>query len=381
MKQILVGLNFLLLSQFVTAQDCKKLLLANDSLKLEKVLAKNADFLKNQRIMQVNNYGDTAYLRPLIFAHLNDANQVIDYLLNHPNYLDDVQEQMSETFIHSLSQLDNTLSNRLYELGADPNYHCEACRGNNGLMVAVSHGNEEWYSKLKKTNDWTYKNKRGVSVLHCAASGPSTKIATEIFGSKKFDLNDKTIDGMTALDYAAWNSDNHALFEKLLVQGADINQAQNILEAWPFNPNEAIFQENIIFLRRDDLWTTDEEGMIPVLWAAMPDDDGNYSVQQVDLFNRMLDLMLTKEQLPNLKQLKSEAIYYESIAHHLMNAFDLRGDYAFTISIYDKFLSLVEYAEPNVGWTLLDKKDYKRACKMFGQEKINELYDKHALFN
>lgn len=380
MKHLLVAIFSLCAVQQLCAQNIEKILLANDSLKLEKALQKNGDLLIDQSFLEINEFGDTAYLRPLIFAHLNEAHQSLAYLLNHADAVSDFDQQISETFIHSLSKKDDPFSERLYALGADPNYHCLICRENNALMVAAAHGNEDWYFKLKKTADWSYKNKQGVSLLHCAASGPSTKIATDVFGSKKFDMNDKTNSGMTALDYAAWNAQNHALFEKLLVQGADINQAQNILEAWPFNDNEAIFQDNIIFLRRDDFWKTDEEGMIPVLWAALPDDEGNYSIQQVDLFNRMLDLMLTQEQLPRLKQLKSEAIYYESIAQHLMNAFELRGDYAYTIKVYDKFLSLVEYAEPNVGWTILDKKDYKRACKLFGQEKINELYDKHALY-
>lgn len=380
MKKFLFGVLAISFLQASCAQKIEKLLLSNDSLKLNKVIEKNNDLLSGHKVMVVNDLGDTLFVRPLLYAQLKKSNEIVHYLLNHKELLTDSNDQISETFIHSLSEPGNPQSQLLFDMGANPNYVCSACNSNNAIMVAAAHGNEEWYFKLKKVADLKYKNDGGVSLLHCAASGPSMKIATDVFGSKKFDMNAKTKDGMTALDYAAWNTENHDIFEKLLVQGANINLAQNILEAWPFNPNEKIFQDNVTFLRRADLWQLDENGMVPVLWAALPKDDGSYTIQQVDLFNRMIDMMLTKEQLPRLKQFRCEAIYIESIAQHLMNAFELRGDFSYTVGIYDKFLALVEYAEPNVGWSLLDKKDFKRACKLFGQEKVKALYDKHSLY-
>jgi Ankyrin repeats (3 copies) len=371
----LIGLSATSFSQ----KKLSKIIEKDDVAKLEKYIEKN-DGQLDQLILIASEDGLEESFSPLMIALLDSSQSIIQYFLNHLDLFENKSHVISEVFIHSLSEKENPLSQQLFDLGANPNDSCGACWNNNALMVAAVYGNEEWFFKLKDSADFAYTNINGRNLAHIAASSPSSRIGRWVFSNKNVDINLKDDNGETPLDAAVWNEENPKMVTYLLKEGAMISEAKNLLQAWPFNPSEEIFYDNLIFNRRADVWKEDEDGSIPLLWTLVPEEAGDYKIQQLGLFKRILDMMMGPEQAAELKKFQNENIFIFNSMKDFLSICELRGDYSYSVKIYADFVKLCAISEVNSEFRVLTKKNYKKAVELFGEEAVQEIYSDNELW-
>lgn len=356
-----------------------KIIEKDDVAKLEKYIEKN-DGKLDQLIERTSEEGFTESFSALMVAYFEESDSIIQYLIKHSELFSNKEHVLSEVFIHSLSEIDDPLSQQLFDLGVMQNDSCSACNGSNALMIAAAYGNVDWFFKLKPEADLDFSNSKGENLAHSAATGPSSKIGRWVFSNKEININHKNKKGESPLDYAVWNEENPKMVTYLLKEGAMIAEAKNLLAAWPFNPSEEIYYDNLIFNRRADVWKKDDDGIIPLIWTLVPEEEGEYKIQQLDLFKRILDMMMGPEQATQLKSFENESLYIFNSMRDFLSICELRGDYSFSIKLYADFVRLCAISENNSEYQVLTKKNYKKACELYGQEKVDEIYNDNDLW-
>ncbi|MFT4599973.1 MAG: ankyrin repeat protein [Arenicella sp.] len=379
MKILLLITSILVLLTSFSQKKLEKIIMNDDISKLEKYISKKNGEI-DQLIERTSDEGEIESFSPLLVTSFEKADSIEQYLISHIDLFENKKHVISEAFIHSLSEEENPVSNQLYKLGVDPNDSCGACKYNTAIMIAASYGNEDWFFKLKDESDVTHSNPSGENLAHMAAAGSSSRIARWVFANKDIDLNKKSKTGDTPLDFAVYNQENPKVVSYLLKEGAKIAEANNLLEAWPFNPSEEIFYDNLVFNRKSDVWKVDDEGNLPIIWALVQEEEGDYKIQQFDLFKRILDMMTAPGEAENLMAFENENLYFFDSMNDFLMLCELRGDFAFSIHVFKDFVKLCAIAEHNSELRVLTKKNFKKACQLFGKEEVVEIYNNNELW-
>ena len=348
-------------------QNLKKILDFDDSIKLEKYVAKYGN-LDTTIFIKKNDLNIN--VSPMAYAEHNNKEATFEYMLRHMNLFSNSNHILSEVFIHSLSNKDDKNTERLFNMGVNINDSCNVCYGNNAIMVAAASGNEEWYFKLKAESDLLFVNSEGANLAHSAASSDSKKIVKDIAKIDGLDFNKKDIDGLTPLDYSVWNTEFSSCFDILRNAGADYKQASNLALRYGYNtnPDYGQFEVDKVEENRKTIFYSNEDNANILDFLAF--DYGEITSDQYYLLINILDVMkeeiAPKSAYTNDFIKDTEVTFYMIIISYFND--DEPEDEAHLFRNYVEFIGkTIEagYESP------FSKKDYKKACKFFGKDQVN----------
>lgn len=360
---------FLALGHFAHSQKYVKAIKEKDTLKLQKWYDKGGDL--NERVeFYTKEDGEFSY-NLLSYSVGNECMDCIHFFLNKKDEFDDFDLVLSEAFIFSLAFSNKEISELLFSYKPIAKGICDACHGNNALMVAATYGNEEWYFKLKPTSDLSYINAKGASLLHNAAYGPSKKILHDVLQIPGLDINLKDAEGETPLDYAAQNDSNQTAFKTLLEHGADHLEAKNLLFWWcqaEFKLTPGQIQD-----RREDIWelVLDDHNALMMLSYCYKDMSADVFMMKL---KTVVHLMLEDFEENNGRYDFVEPLYYESITDNFLDAMVYLKDQEADDPIYPIYLELLGYLCNNHDFCPVYKKEFKRAIEIYGEEVATKWY-------
>ncbi|MBD3637980.1 MAG: hypothetical protein HUJ25_11550 [Crocinitomicaceae bacterium] len=376
MKQLLLLL--LVFGSFTTnAQKVKKIIEKCDSTKLEKYLDTGGDI--NARVYSNTEEGDEVDVNLLTWAVVKQCKECVEFLITRRDDFDAFDLVVTEAFISSLSIGNEEVSKLLYEQNPLPKGICDACHGNNALMVAATYGREDWYFKLKTESDLSYVNSAGATLMHAAGLGPSKKILEDVLHIGSLDINKKDNEGLTPLDYAAANTENPNAFTSFLNHGADYKQAWNLLYAWCMFPTLKLTNQ-MIKERREDVWMIDDEGdnclmLLGYFYTDLAEDEEKFKKQFVTILNIMIEDF--DKDVANLDFV--EQLYHQKITMLMLDAMLYIQDFDAELPIYPKYLELIGLICKKQDFCPVYKKEYKRACDIYGEETVNSWYKEFDL--
>ncbi|UKN03645.1 hypothetical protein K6119_08980 [Paracrocinitomix mangrovi] len=345
---------------------------------LEKAIAAGYDI--NEKFMiPIDEGADEIEANLLSYAVHGECLDAVNYLIERKDQLTDFDLILTEAFIYSLSVGNDEISSVLYAQNPLPKGICDICHGNNAIMVAATYGREDWYNKLKDQSDLSYINHSGANLVTAASSGSSQAILKDVLQSTKLDLNKKDNEGLTPLDYAASNSDNKEAFNTLVKFGADIEKSWNLLYWWTMYPDLEL-TEDIIKKRKNDVWMIDEDGdnclmLLSYFYVDFIEKDKKFEKVLLTIIDIMKEGYENGE--GNYDYVKR--LYYNKINVNYLNAMLLTDDYTSESPIYPKYLELLSVICEKNDFCPVYKKEYKKACKIYGKEVVTDWYTKYSL--
>lgn len=375
--KLLSALWILLLSNQIYSQQVFKLVEKCDSVKLDKYFTKGGDI--NDRLEFTDPQMGEYSFGLLSYATREECIECLQYLLLRKDQFQDFDLALTEAFVFSLSVGNEEISNLLYSYKPIPHGVCDACHGNNALLVAAYYGREDWYFKLKASSDLLYINTSGASLIHCAVNSSSQKILDDVLEIEGLDINKKDMLGFTPLDHAACNSDNPNAFQTLINKGADYKKAWNLLYWWCIYPGITLTDE-MIDERRQDVWMIDEEGdnclmLLSYFYPELDDGNGRYK-QQLEIVTSIMleDHRKGKSNLDFIPQ-----FYSNGITLNFLDAMLFINDFESEQPVYAQYLNLLGVLCSDGEFCPVYKKEYKTAVKIYGEEQVSEWYDIYNL--
>lgn len=378
MKQ-LFAIALICASTFTFGQKIKNILDNKDDIKLKKYFEKGGNINETINVyIEVEDDYEIIEVHPLIYAVGENCIECVKLILNHDSIID-VDILVAEAFAYSMSQSDGAISKFLYEQKPKSGA-CPVCNNSTAVMLAAMYGREEWYFKLKDQVDLGYKNSQGLTIAHAAASGPSLKIAQDVFGMEGIELNEADGTGLTPLDYAASNTENHDIFQLLLDKKADLSKAWNILYWWNLNPSQKIFTEQVVQTRKSDVWYADEYDQSPLIIASLPFGKyDEYYKEQMQIIGKIVYFMLEDMKGGRASNLNTEVFFENSVTLGIINVFKLFGDAEDPEYIFRNYLNLLALMAEEEGVVLFYKNDLKAATQFFGEENIQNWLEEFKL--
>lgn len=374
--RLLFAALFFLLAFNSNAQKIVKIIDKCDVNKFIKYLDKGGDI--NEQLIRYDDQDNEFEIGMLTYAVHNECLDIVQYIVEHKDVVQDFDLEVTEAFVYSLSIGNDEISNFLYEQSPIPHGICDACHGNNALMVAATYGREDWYFKLKQTSDLFYINTSGSNLIHCAATGPSQNILQDVLSIEGLDINKRDENGFTPLDDASSNDENLLAFQTLIDKGADYKQAWNLLYWWCMYPNVPL-TDQMIEDRQDDVWMIDTEGdnclMLLSYFYHEFETQGSYE----DRLMKVLEIMQEDLETGKGDEGFGERLYSEGITMNILESMTYVYDFDQEIPLYPNYLKLLGWYCENSEFCPVYKKEYKTACKIYGEDLVNEWYEKYEL--
>lgn len=361
----------------ILAQKSIKIIDKCDINKLVKYIDKGGDF--NEQLIRYDENNKKFEIGLLTYAVHAQCLEIIQYLLDSKDQIQDFDLEVTEAFIYSLSVGNDEISNLLYEQSPIPHGICDACHSNNALMVSALYGREDWYFKLKPKSDLEYINNYGGTLIHSAASGPSQKILEDVLTIEELDINKADAEQLTCLDYAASNEKNEKAFNTLIEHGADYAFAWNLLYWWSMYPNVPLTDE-MIEERRADAWILDDPDenclmIISYYYHEFDSLEGEFARR----LNILLDILIEdhKEGRSDLAFVRQ--FYANSVTMNMLDAMLFIEDFNSDQPLYPKYLEFVGMLCEDAEFCPVYKKEFKTACKIYGDEIVTEWYEKYGV--
>jgi ankyrin repeat protein len=367
----------LILSCQLHAQKVAKIIGKCDANKLAKHLDKGGDI--NEQISESDENGDEFTVSLLVYAVHEGCLDIVQMLVDRKNEIENFDLILSTAFAYSLSRENDDISNLLYQQGPLPKGTCHVCHGNNALMVAAAYGREDWYFKLKPTSDVNFINNVGASLIHAVSSGPSQKIFEDVLQIKSLDINLLDQEEMSCLDYAASNENNPRAFQLLIEAGADHMLSWNIIYWWTMG--QVYIDKNIITDRRADVWMIDDQGdnslmLLSYFYGSLDlSETGGFNSKMLTILNFMIEDI--KEGYAKFEFV--EQLYINSVTENFLDAMLLISDYSQDSPVYPKYLELIGLICEKHDFCPVYKKEYKKACDIYGEDVVNGWYKEFNL--
>ena len=358
------------------AQKVAKVIDNCDQAKLVSYLDKGGDI--NIKITRYDENDQAFEIGLLTYAVHNECLEIVEFLIERKEEIEDYDLELTQAFIYSLSIGNDNVSAYLFKQEPIAHGICDVCHGNNALMVAATYGRDDWYFKLKESSDLKYINASGSNLIHCAASGPSQVILEDVLTISGLDINRKEEDGLTALDYAASNTDNPLAFQTLIEKGADHKQAWNLLYWWSMYPAVPL-TDKMIEDRRADVWMIDEEGdncllLLSYFFHELEVESGVFAYQLTTVIDIMMeDHKAGKSDLSFVHQ-----FYQNGITMNMLNAMLFIEDFNSDNPVYPKYLEFLGMMCNDAEFCPVYKKEFKTAVKIYG-DAAEEWYNEYNI--
>jgi len=279
MKIKLLFFVFFCISQsFAQSKKLQKILDSGNLQQLKSYYTKNHsldEFLLIEK--KLDDEPSIIEMHPLVYVSFKGNIAFIRYYLEvMPEDLtvkDLFSELVSEAFIASLSGKDDEISTLLFSYDVNKYAVCSACKNHTAIMVAAAYGNEKWYFKLRELDFPDGISTKGNNILHCAVSGGSVKIVTDILAQKRIDINATNQDYFkaTPLDYSV-SLESDSIFNLLINEGADCNTSGYIWFATAETTNPNIWNYLINHANTNDLQKIDDYYETPLHYAMYFDN-------------------------------------------------------------------------------------------------------------
>jgi ankyrin repeat protein len=370
--KILLTLAGLLAISVANSQKIKDIIKSGTLESLKKYEAKGGDIYSGFELEYVYEEGyepEWTYMYPMAYAAGCNKTEIVDYYIANKDKSPELEwwsESISQAFIAALSTKNETLIQKIYEQGPDVNALCEACHGQNAIMVASAYDLEEWYFKLKPVSNLYAPSVEGNTLLHVASVSSSHRIFEDVLMSGLYDPNALNYQSFTALDMAA-QSGNFDFFQHLLEQGADINKAPMIWWSAAYSGNMEIFNYLKERAPLNGIFNYDEEMDLP-LYVAM---SGNHT----EMTEQLVDLMLA-ETVSNYDRIDQYTILDNEV-HPLWWAIDSANKT--TYEAFLRFASATNTQSEDYSYIPVYRWLTKEANKVFGKDYVAELYEKYSI--
>lgn len=362
------------------SQKLKSIIKNNDTLKLEKFIAKGGDI--DVLILAKNKDKEEMFISPLSYAQVEKSYEVLDMLIIRADSFERKDHYLAEVFIHSLARDEDKLSQKLYDLGVNINDSCGLCHNNNAILVAANDGNDKWYFKLKPESDLFYKNENGAGLLHAAIVRDNNRIIKDIITIEGYDINEKNNEGLTPLDFTVWIEElPGSAFSILMDAGADFRNTGFMFLRYGYHPHPDIgqFAVGMVEENAEKVFEIDEEGYHILDYLVEIQNDEITSDQHLLLYN-VLDQMIIQLDSFNNKGYTNEFLLGENVTQFIAYiSLMMEDDPTDYMHLFRKYIEFIGVSVKKGYTSPITKKDYKYAKGCFGEEELNKWFGKYKV--